>query len=238
MGSTVELPLWLVVLGSVFAAWSVLDRLLLPSVRWAVRRRANRAIERLNTRLQLQIQPFKLTKRQILIDRLMYDPEVVQAVDFLAGETGEPREVVMERAQRYAKEIVPSFSAYTYFGFGTRLARRISEMLYRVRIGFTNSEALKTVDPDSSVIFVINHRSNMDYVLVTYVAAALVRTQLRGWRMGAGLPFAQPDPLHGRLFYPPGQSQPALPAHFEPVCPHGNGGGGCAGGIPGRRFEP
>jgi glycerol-3-phosphate O-acyltransferase len=31
--------------------------------------------------------------------------------------------------------------------------------------------ALAAVDPASSVIFVINHRSNMDYVLVTYVAA-------------------------------------------------------------------
>ena len=44
-------------------------------------------------------------------------------------------------------------------------------MLYRVRIGYRNDDALATVDPASSVIFVINHRSNMDYVLVTYVAA-------------------------------------------------------------------
>ena len=44
-------------------------------------------------------------------------------------------------------------------------------MLYRVRIGYRNDDALAAVDPSSSVIFVINHRSNMDYVLVTYVAA-------------------------------------------------------------------
>src|SRR5690606_15821943 len=63
------------------------------------------------------------------------------------------------------------FSAYAYFRIGTRIAKRISEMLYRVRIGFRNEEAFAKVDPDSSVVFVINHRSNMDYVLVTYVAA-------------------------------------------------------------------
>ena len=34
-----------------------------------------------------------------------------------------------------------------------------------------NDDALAAVDPASSVIFVINHRSNMDYVLVTYVAS-------------------------------------------------------------------
>jgi len=35
-----------------------------------------------------------------------------------------------------------------------------------------DEDALKTVDPDSAVIFVINHRSNMDYVLVTYMASS------------------------------------------------------------------
>jgi hypothetical protein len=77
----------------------------------------------------------------------------------------------MERVKRYASDIVPSFSAYAYFRIGTRIARSISQMLYRVRIGYRNDEALAAVDPSSSVIFVINHRSNMDYVLVTYVAA-------------------------------------------------------------------
>ena len=66
---------------------------------------------------------------------------------------------------------MPSFSAYAYFRVGTRIARGISQMLYRVRIGYRNDDALAAVDPASSVIFVINHRSNMDYVLVTYVAA-------------------------------------------------------------------
>ena len=82
-----------------------------------------------------------------------------------------PREVAMEKVKRYANEIVPSFCAYAYFRVGTRIARSISQMLYRVRIGFRNDDALAAVDPASSVIFVINHRSNMDYVLVTYVAA-------------------------------------------------------------------
>src|SRR4029077_18601216 len=31
--------------------------------------------------------------------------------------------------------------------------------------------ALQTVDPDAAVVFVINHRSNMDYVLVTYMVS-------------------------------------------------------------------
>src|SRR3989440_8772168 len=34
-----------------------------------------------------------------------------------------------------------------------------------------DEEEMKAVDPDAAVIFVINHRSNMDYVLVTYMAS-------------------------------------------------------------------
>jgi glycerol-3-phosphate O-acyltransferase len=171
MWSEVTLPLWLVIIAGLLALLAFLDRLLIPSVRWALRRRANKAIGELNTRLRLQIKPFKLTKRQVLMDRLIYDPEVLHAVDEYARTEKIPREVLMEKVKRYAGEIVPSFSAYAYFRIGTRIAKRISETLYRVRIGFRNEEAFSKVDPDSSVIFVINHRSNMDYVLVTYVAA-------------------------------------------------------------------
>ncbi|MEQ1673173.1 MAG: 1-acyl-sn-glycerol-3-phosphate acyltransferase, partial [Hyphomicrobium sp.] len=154
------------------AGIALLDRLLIPSVRWALRHRANRAIDELNTRLKLHIQSFKMTKRQVLCDRLLYDPDVLAAVEAYAADNKMPREVAMHKAEKYAREIVPSFSAYAYFKIGARLARRVSQTLYRVRLGYTNDDALKAVPPDSSVVFVINHRSNMDYVLVTYVAAS------------------------------------------------------------------
>ena len=136
-----------------------------------MRRRLNRAIDELNTRLKLRIQPFKLAKRQSLIDQLVFDPEVLGEIEQYAKANGVPREVAQALARRYAREIVPSFSAYAYFGVGARLARWISTVFYRVRLGYMDEDALKTVDPDSAVIFVINHRSNMDYVLVTYMAS-------------------------------------------------------------------
>ncbi len=171
MGTAVTVPLWVAIVAAVLSAWALLDRLLIPSVRWALQRRANRAIDELNTRLHLRIRPFKATRRQILIDRLLYDPDVLEAVENYAREERVPREVAMDKARRYAREIVPSFNAYAYFRIATRLARNLSQLLYRVRLGYTNEDALRHVDPDASVVFVINHRSNMDYVLVTYVAA-------------------------------------------------------------------
>jgi len=171
MTSQVTLPLWLALIVSALAIWAAFDRVLVPGVRWFMRRRFNRTIEELNTRLALRIQPFKLAKRQAMIDQLIFDPEVLRAIEEYAAANKVPRAVAQARAHHYANEIVPSFSAYAYFGIGTRLARRLSMFLYRVRLGYMDEEAMKTVDPDAAVIFVINHRSNMDYVLVTFMVA-------------------------------------------------------------------
>jgi len=81
MGETISLPLWLAIALALLAAWSVLDRLLIPSARWVLRRRVNRVLEELNTRLKIRVQPFKLTKREVLIDRLLYDPQVQAAAE-------------------------------------------------------------------------------------------------------------------------------------------------------------
>jgi glycerol-3-phosphate O-acyltransferase len=171
VSSTVTLPVWLVAIVAALALWSLLDRLLIPGVRWLLRRRINRAIDELNTRLKLRIQPLKLAKRQALIDQLIFDPDVLGAIDDYAAANDVPREVAQARARRYAREIVPSFSHYAYFGVGTRIARLVSTYLYRVRLGYVDETALQRVDPDAAVVFVINHRSNMDYVLVTYMVS-------------------------------------------------------------------
>lgn len=171
MDGSVTLPLWLAVLLAVLAAWAALDRLLVPSVRWFLRRRVNRVIDELNTRLRLEIPPFHRTRRQVLVDRLVYDPKVIQAVDEQARETGTPREVVLARVERYAREIVPAFNAYFYFRIGYWISKRVARFLYRVRLGFSDEAGLAAVAPGSTVVFLMNHRSNMDYVLVSYLAA-------------------------------------------------------------------
>ena len=171
MTETISLPIWIAVVTGALALWAVLDRLLIPSGRWFIRRRVNRVINELNTRLQLQIPAFHQTKRQVLIDRLIYDPGVIEAVDSEAQDSGIPREVLIRDVERYAREIVPSFNAYAYFRIGYYLARRTVQFLYRVRLGYADDAALANIEPNASVVFVMNHRSNMDYIIVAYMAA-------------------------------------------------------------------
>ena len=171
MSRTVALPLWLVAVLVVLAVWAVLERLLIPSVRWFLRRRVNRVLEEIHTRLKIAIPEFKLTRRDVLIDRLLYDPQVQNAAEAFAREQDMPREVAMAKVAGYAREIVPSFNAYAYFRIGYALARGVARTLFRVRLGYSDEEGLAAIPPRSTVVFLINHRSNMDYILVGYLAA-------------------------------------------------------------------
>jgi glycerol-3-phosphate O-acyltransferase len=81
--------------------------------------------------------------------------------------------VAMARVERYAREIVPSFNAFLYFRVGLPLAAWVSTSLYDVRVDPKRDPA--TLDEKAfkgaSVVFVMNHRSNIDYVLLAHLLA-------------------------------------------------------------------
>jgi len=171
MTQTVQLPLWLFILILLFAAVTALSHFLLPSVRWFFRRRFERAVGRLNTRLKRPIQPFKLARRYDMIQRLIYDPEVSREIALYAEKNNVPENVAFQKAQEYAREIVPSFSAFAYFSFAMRVAKVLAESVYRIRTAPQNDAVFAAIPKDATAVFVMNHRSNMDYVLVTYLAS-------------------------------------------------------------------
>ena len=171
MTSTVQLPLWLVFVVVALAALALLNHFFLPGIRWFFRRRVNRVIHDVNDRLRLKLPTFQLTKRQVLIDRLTYDPEVMKMVEEVAIERGVTRDGIMAEVVTYAREMVPSFNPVIYFRVGFRVARWFLRAFYWVRLGFAHKNALAALPDAASVVFVINHRSNMDYLLVTYLAS-------------------------------------------------------------------
>ena len=171
MTASVAVPVWLLILIAVLAAWAAYEKVALPIARWFVASRANRVIDELGERLRIGIRPFQRTRRQALIHRLLTDPKVQQAAELYARQNRVPVESALKLVERYAREIVPAFNAYLYFRLGYWIARRVAQSLYRVRIGYLDSEGLARIEPNSTVVFVMNHRSNMDYVLAGYLAA-------------------------------------------------------------------
>ena len=171
MSDPVSIPFWVAMLGAVFAAWALYDHVLLPALRWSVTRPSNQVIDDLSSRLRIGIRPFQRTRRQALIHRLIADPKILQAIEKYAVEKNLPLPAVQRTVEGYAREIVPAFNAYLYFRIGYWIGRGIARALYRVRLGYIDSEGISRIDPDATVVCVMNHRSNMDYVLAGYLAA-------------------------------------------------------------------
>jgi glycerol-3-phosphate O-acyltransferase len=174
VSETISLPLWVFVVLLLLSFLAAMEWFLLPSVRWYFRRKVRGVIDEISVRLNIEIPQFKLTRRQALIDRLMSDPRVVATADEYASTQKLPRGVVTQMVHTYAREIVPAFNAYVYFRFGYWVSKSFARMIYRVRLGYTDSVAMAAIPPKSTVVFVMNHRSNMDYILVSFLAAERV----------------------------------------------------------------
>jgi glycerol-3-phosphate O-acyltransferase len=171
MTEPIAVPFWLFLLGILFAAWALYEHVVMPALRWMLAHPANRVIDDMSTRLRIGIRPFQRTRRQALIHRLLTDPKVQQAAEQFAREHRQPLPRVLKLVETYSREIVPAFNAYLYFRIGYWLGKRIARLLYRVRIGYVDSAGLERIDPDATVVCVMNHRSNMDYVLAGFLAA-------------------------------------------------------------------
>ena len=170
MTATVTLPSWIFILLLLAASYAILMSVLLPSVRWYLRRRLNKTVDKLNSRLQIKIRPLHLSKRQLLVDQLMFDQEIIAMIEEQALRDNIPRNVLQQKVKNYAREIVPSFNAYIYHQMFYWLAKKVSRFIYRVRVAAAAPKKLQAVDHDATVVFVMNHRSNMDYVLISYLA--------------------------------------------------------------------
>jgi glycerol-3-phosphate O-acyltransferase len=171
MDAQITIPFWLFLLLSFIATVVVLRRFLFPGIRWFFRKKINSAIHELNQRLNFKLRPFQLTKRQVLLDRLIHDAQVLEFVQKQSLEDEVPREVLLEKVHLYAREIVPSFNAYIYYRLGFWLSKKIAMMLYNVRVKTASKQHLSQIDENSTVVFVMNHRSNMDYILVSFLVS-------------------------------------------------------------------
>lgn len=171
INSDIAIPIWLFVIFTLSFLYTCLFAISLPSLKWYLRRGTAKAIDKKNAELQVKIRPFVRTKRQVLIERLCNDPKVLEAIES-SVENGElKRRQAEAKVKTYAKEIMPYFNALIYFKLGYWAAKTLTRFLYRVKIGAADSKLLDDVDPEATVVFVMNHRSNVDYLLVSYLVA-------------------------------------------------------------------
>lgn len=133
-------------------------------------RLARRAVLRYRPRLDR----FKLAGRQHVREQLLADPHVQAAVVEHARATGVGEDAAWRRVERYIVEIVPFFNIVAYYQVGYRVAGWVLDLLYRVSVEFEDRAALDRLRRESILVYLMNHRSNADYVVVSYVLAGQV----------------------------------------------------------------
>jgi len=169
----VFVPLYLLIPLVVLAAVALLERILLPSVRIVMRRWLRGIAEDLDRRLKLKLQPFKLTRKRIVEQMLIHDPEVALAARQYREANRLTWDEVTDLVTVWAREIVPRFNVYLYFRASHAIARAVARAFYRVRVSFLDKRAMAAIDPEAGVVFVMNHRSNFDYIIVSYIVSRL-----------------------------------------------------------------
>jgi glycerol-3-phosphate O-acyltransferase len=137
---------------------------------WYARRSGRRALLKFRAR----VDRFKLASRKSVRERLLNDAAIADAVRAHAETNDMSVETAWKRVDVYVREIVPFFNVVAYYQIGYRLAGRLLNLLYKVTVEHEEDGALERLPRDSVVVYLINHRSNADYVLVSYALAGQV----------------------------------------------------------------
>jgi glycerol-3-phosphate O-acyltransferase len=141
---------------------------------WLGRRFANRLARRAALRFRSRIDRYKLARRVFVRERLLEDPEIGAAVREHARENGVTEEAAWRKVHGYITEIVPFFNIVAYYQVGYRLAKVTLRLFYNVTVEHEDGAAPRRPPRDAVLIYLMNHRSNADYVVVSYALAGQV----------------------------------------------------------------
>ena len=140
----------------------------------AARRYASRSGKRALMRHRARVDRFKLANRAHVRAQLLGDPAIAEAVRTHARESGMTEAAARKRVRGYVDEIVPFFNVIAYFQVGYHLSRALLNLFYKVAVEFEDRGAVQRLPKDAVLVYLMNHRSNADYVLVGYALAGQV----------------------------------------------------------------
>jgi Glycerol-3-phosphate O-acyltransferase len=139
-----------------------------------VQRRANRIALRAVRRSHSRIDRFKLTKKRFIKQTLLGDEAIVAGVKEHSAENSLDEATTWRCVESYIDEIVPFFNILTYYKIGLVVSRVLLNFFYKVSAEYATGQSAVAVPRDAIVIYLMNHRSNADYVLVGYVLSGRV----------------------------------------------------------------
>ncbi len=140
------------------------------ALRATFRRMGRRALLRFRAR----VDRYKFTQKQHTIDALLAEPVIERAVQAHAREADETEDQSWQRVRRYLDEIVPQFNVLAYYRLGYSVANVMLRVFWKASVQSATPGAVARLRKDAIVVYLINHRSNADYVLVAWALAGSV----------------------------------------------------------------
>ncbi len=138
----------------------------------AVTRARARAWGRRTVRdFQSRVARYKLVSRRVIRDELILDPVVVAAMRAHMKEKDVPELTVRASVELYIDEILPFFNVLSYYKLGYNVSKLLLNVLFKVSVDYHDEESLGRIPKRDVVVYLMNHRSNADYVVVAYVLA-------------------------------------------------------------------
>lgn len=131
----------------------------------------DRAAGRAVLRFRSRVDRFKLTRKRAVIEALLADPAIAEAVRTHAAAHGTGEGDAWRRVRRYLDEIIPFFNILAYYRLGYAVSRMVLNLFYKVSVDTERPDPFRGLPRDAVIIYLMNHRSNADYVLVAYALA-------------------------------------------------------------------
>jgi glycerol-3-phosphate O-acyltransferase len=120
---------------------------------------------------RIRVDRFKLKRRHAEIELEVFGSrDIVREIQDYAKQHHVSVEQARRQARQYLQEIVPKFNLLAYYRIGEPLAKGIMHFLYRVVVERKPMRDInERVGKGAAVVYMINHRSNADYVLVAHM---------------------------------------------------------------------
>ena len=147
---------------------------ILLATRAVLRRRLRRWAKNVLWQFRARTDRYKLVARDRIREALLQDEAIATACR-AHGQAHRLGEAAVRRlVNEYIDEIVPFFNVLSYYKIGYNLSRLLINLLYKATIEYRDQEALDRIPRRDVVVYLMNHRSNADYVVLAYVLARVV----------------------------------------------------------------
>lgn len=167
MGYQIELQIILIVLLGFWLSILIVRRRTRSGIATIQERRFESAIRK----FAVELDAFKFAPQQAVKILLRHDHVISEAIEKMEHEDKEDPKALRLRVYHYLEEIVPFFRPLMYYKVGYWISHSILNFLFKIEYDEADLARIKKEASKGNriTVYVCNHRSNADFVILPYV---------------------------------------------------------------------